>query len=315
MKEDKPDLSSEVADARARFDEACARLRPDLHRFCAKMTGSACDGEDVLQEVLVHAFYRLPELRDAASLRSWLFRIAHNKCIDHLRARRPLVAFREEEEAMAEAPSPNDLGEEIEHKERAENALAAIVTELPPKERACVVLKDVLDCSLEETAEITGSNVGAVKAALHRGREKLARADDAPPREARVMSREDRALVARYVACFNRRDWDGVRALLAEGARLDVVGRVEGPFGDTYFTNYARLAHEWRLGLARVDGAEALVHYKKNGEAWVPHAIVRVDVAGGRVTRVRDYVHVDYLLRHARVDDVDESDDVLPSPE
>lgn len=311
----KRELSSEVAEARVRFDEACERLRPDLHRFCAKMTGNVCDGEDVLQEVLVHAFYRLAELRDAASLRSWLFRIAHNKCIDHLRARRALVPLQREEDAVPDPPNPTDLAEELEHKERAENALAAIVTELPPKERACVVLKDVLDCSLEETAEITGSNVGAVKAALHRGREKLVRADEGPPRDDRVMSREDHALVARYVACFNRRDWDGVRALLAEGARLDVVGRVEGPFGDTYFTNYARLAHEWRLGVARVDGAEAVVHFKKDGDAWVPHAIVRVDVAGGRVARVRDYVHVDYLLLHARVERVDESGHVVPIPE
>src|SRR3954447_21091322 len=77
-------LPDDVAAARKRFEEACTPLRADLHRFCTRMTGDPCDGEDVLQDALAAAFYRFPELRDGAAFRSWMFRIAHNRCIDFL---------------------------------------------------------------------------------------------------------------------------------------------------------------------------------------------------------------------------------------
>jgi RNA polymerase sigma-70 factor (ECF subfamily) len=129
------ELTQELAEARRRFDEACDRLRPDLHRFCTRMTGGPCDGEDVLQDTLALAFYRLAELRATTSLRSWLFRIAHNKCVDFLRARRRVEPFDEESDAEEDRP----MDEKLEDKRRAERALSNIVTELPPKERACKI--------------------------------------------------------------------------------------------------------------------------------------------------------------------------------
>ena len=189
----------------------------------------------------------------------------------------------------------------LDDKSRAERALAAIVTALPPRERACVVLKDVLDWSLEETADVTGSNVGAVKAALHRGRAKLAQAKD-EPRAAATLAPAHRALVERYVAAFNRRDWDGVRALLTDDARLHIVGRTEGPFRDAcYFVNHERLGWKWKLALARVDGGEAIVRYREVDGAWVPHSVVQLGLARDKIARVRDYIHVDYVLRHSVV--------------
>jgi RNA polymerase sigma-70 factor, ECF subfamily len=293
----KEDLSHEVAAARRRFDEACDRLRPDLHRFCTRMTGSPCDGEDVLQDALVLAFYRLSELRDPGSLRAWLFRIAHNRCIDFLRGRRRFDAFEEgdhphEQRAMADR---------LDHAQRAGQLLSNIVTELPPRERACVVLKDVLECSLEETAEITGASVGAVKAALHRGRDKLGRAERGPGRTVALEPRQ-RALVERYLAAFNRRDWDGVMLLLSSDARLEVVHRSEGPLRDAcYFVNYGRLAWEWKLALASVDGVESIVHFRKIDGAWVAHSVVQLGIERDLITVVRDYIHVDYLLHACSV--------------
>lgn len=290
-------LGQEIAEARRRFDEACARLRPDLHRFCTRMTGNPCDGEDVVHDALVLAFYRLSELRDGRSLRGWLFRIAHNKCIDLLRARRRTELLDDE------LPEGHAMDDDLDRKQRTERVFAHILTELPPRERACVVLKDVLDCSLEDTADIVGSSVGAVKAALHRGRAKLERADRAPG--ATVLPPRHRDLVERYLAAFNRRDWNGVLALLSDDARLEVVHRSEGPFRDSsYFTNYGRLSWRWKLALAWVDGAEAIVHFREVGDAWQPHAIVQLDIDAdaGRIAGVRDYVHVDYLLRSSRVE-------------
>jgi RNA polymerase sigma-70 factor, ECF subfamily len=189
------------------------------------------------------------------------------------------------------------MADRLDHAQRTEQTFSNIVTELPPRERACVILKDVLECSLEETAEITGTSVGAVKAALHRGREKLGRAEREPGKMVALEPRQ-RALVERYLAAFNRRDWDGVMLLLSSDARLEVVHRTEGSFRDAcYFINYGRLSWDWKLALASVDGVESIVHFRKLDDAWVPHAVVQLGIEGDRIALVRDYVHVDYLLR------------------
>src|SRR5829696_8849772 len=158
------------------FLETIAHLRPSLHRYCARMTGSVADGEDVVQEALFHAYRRLDSYDPTRPIKPWLFRIAHNRCIDFLRSR----GVREDAESGAELPDvvwPDDppgpaLGRAVEH----------LVLTLPPMERACVLLKDVLDHSLEEIAPLVGSTVGGVKAALHRGRAKLATTPAPRPR-------------------------------------------------------------------------------------------------------------------------------------
>lgn len=281
----------EVLQARQRFEETCRALRPDLHRFCTRMTGSVADGEDLLQESLVHAFYHLPELRQGASLRSWLFRIAHNCCVDWQRRRRGSVPLEDD------LPGEADVSLGLEQRELASTALATLFTTLPPRERASVVLRDVLGYSLEETAEVTDSSMGAVKAAIHRARQKLERAvqSHAPLR----LSAEHRRLIEEYAARFNRRDWDGVRELVTADAQLEVVHRTRGAFPGQYFGNYAKLSY--RMALAEVEGVPSLVHFRKEGDGWRPHSVVVLDVEGGLVRAVRDYVHVEYLLHGARV--------------
>jgi RNA polymerase sigma-70 factor (ECF subfamily) len=287
-------LANEIAAARRRFDEACAPLRAELHRFCTRMLGDPCDGEDVLQDALAAAFYRLDELRDGAAFRAWLFRIAHNRCIDALRARRPTELL--DDELADDRPLEAALAD----RRRVERALASMVVELAPRERACILLKDVLDYSLEDTAEITGVTVGAVKAALHRGRGKLERADAA--RAPRRLPDAQRTLVERYLSAFNGRDWDGVLALLADDAQLEIVTVAEGPIRDAcYFINYGRLPERWQLALALVDGREQIVHFRWRDGAWVPLAIVQLAITGGRVARIRDFVHVEGLLAACEV--------------
>src|SRR5690349_10739155 len=180
------------------FLETIATLRPSLHRYCARMTGSVSEGEDVVQEALFHAYRKLDTYDDQRPLKAWLFRIAHNRCIDVLRRRE----VREGTEAAASAgesvvvdpiePVGPALGRAVEH----------LVLTLPPMERACVLLKDVLDHSLDEIAELTGSTLGGVKAALHRGRAKLVASPVARPRDVDA-SPDVRALLARYVDVFN----------------------------------------------------------------------------------------------------------------
>jgi len=223
------------------FLETIANLRPSLHRYCARMTGSVMDGEDVVQEVLFEAYRKLDKFDDSRPLKPWLFRIANNRCIDFLRKR----GVRVEAECAAMSPDmvePKDppvlgLGRAVEH----------LVISLPPKERACVLLKDVFDYSLEEIAELVDSTVGGVKAALNRGRTKLA-ASPAPVKPSRSTNPELTRVMQLYVDRFNRRDWDGVRALISADARLTVADAFVGRLVDApYFRNYEKLSLVWKL--------------------------------------------------------------------
>jgi RNA polymerase sigma-70 factor (ECF subfamily) len=263
------------------------------------MCGSVLDGEDLVQETLAQAFYRLPSLRDESRLEPWLFRVAHNKCVDFLRRekrqREETVPYQEED---IPEPLPDGGGSADQP---VDEALAALVVELPPMERACVVLKDVLDYRLAEVAEVVDSTVGGVKAALHRGRAKLRNLHPAP--SGIELDRTQRGLLEAYVECFNRQDWDSLRRLVQVDARLEVVGVTEGSladFGGNYFHNYGALPWEWRLSLAEVDGEPLIVHWRKTGADWLPVTAVRLWWRDGKVVRIRDYVHVQYLLQHSR---------------
>src|SRR5262249_24975946 len=150
------------------FLETISHMRPHLHRYCARMVGSVLDGEDVVQDALFQANRKLEAFDDTKPLGPWLFRIAHNRCIDFLRRRRVRRA------AEAEVVAPFWVEPVDQQSEGVGRALERLVLALPPKERACVLLKDVFDNSLEEIAELVDSTVGGVKAALSRGRSKLA---------------------------------------------------------------------------------------------------------------------------------------------
>jgi RNA polymerase sigma-70 factor, ECF subfamily len=139
---------------------------PRLHRYCSRMTGSVLDGEDVVQDAIFEAYRKLDQFDDGRPLSPWMFRIAHNRCVDFLRHR----GVRDAAEATVAAPELVPVTEPVSLGVRP--AIEHLVLVLPPKERACVLLKDVFDYSLEEIAGVDPS-IGGVKAALKRGRTKL----------------------------------------------------------------------------------------------------------------------------------------------
>jgi len=276
------------------FLETISTLRPSLHRYCARMSGSVMDGEDVVQEALFEAYRKLDQFDQNRPLKPWLFRIAHNRCIDFLRHR----GVRHEAEiaaAVPEATEPADpvlgTGKAVEH----------LVLTLPPKERACVILKDVFDYSLEEIAELVDSTVGAVKAALNRARSKLAESSpQAMP--TRSVSPELKRVLQLYVERFNRRDWDGVRELVSTDARLNVVERFAGKFADApYFFNYERWSWPWKLAIGEVDGEPVVIVLRRGADTWTPHSAIRFDVSGESIARIVDYIHCPWVLPAASI--------------
>jgi RNA polymerase sigma-70 factor (ECF subfamily) len=165
-------------------------------------------------------------------------------------------------------------------------------------ERACVLLKEVFEYSLEEIADIVDSTSGGVKAALHRARTKLA-----SPRSARPARESHRPEVMRllqlYVERFNQRDWDGVRELIAD-ARLLVADRFEGPMINApYFRRYGAMLTPWRFEVGDVDGELALVVSLLRDSIWTPNSITRIKVEDGLVRGVVDYNHCHWVFSTA----------------
>jgi len=271
------------------FLETICALRPSLHRYCARMTGSVMDGEDVVQETLFEAYRKLDKFDESRPLKPWLFRIAHNRCIDFLRHR----GVQDEAEALVAMPETTPpaepalgTGKAVEH----------LVLTLPPKERACVLLKNVFDYSLEEVAELVDSTVGGVKAALNRARTKLA-ASSPSATPARNASPELKRVMQLYVDRFNRRDWDGVLELTSADARLYVGERFAGKLVDApYFANYERWPWPWELAVGDVDGEPLVIILRRGADTWVPHSAVRLAVIGQRIERIVDYIHCPWVL-------------------
>ncbi len=162
-----------------------------------------------------------------------------------------------------------------------------------------MLLKDVFDYTLEEIAELVDSTVGGVKAALKRGRSKLAALPERST-SPRAASEEVSQLLRHYVERFNRRDWDGLRELITDDARLRVADRFAGRLADSpYFGHYQRLTIPWQMAIGEVDGEPAVITLHRDTEGWMPHSIVRFEVADHRIVRVVDYAHCPWILAAA----------------
>jgi RNA polymerase sigma-70 factor, ECF subfamily len=271
------------------FLETINQLRPSLHRYCARMTGSVMDGEDVVQETLFEAYRKLDKFDDSRPLKPWLFRIAHNRCIDFLRSR----GVRDEAETAAALPEAEAAAEPAVL--GITSAIEHLVSSLPPKERACVLLKDVFDYSLEEIAELVDTTVGGAKAALNRGRTKLA---GAPlQNKVRHMDPEQTRILQLYVERFNQRDWNGIRELVSADARLTVADAFAGRLADApYFSNYERWSAPWRLALGQVDGEQVVIILQRGADTWVPHSLIRLTVNEQQIDAIVDYAHCPWVI-------------------
>ncbi|MFZ0870343.1 MAG: sigma-70 family RNA polymerase sigma factor [Rhodanobacter sp.] len=271
------------------FEEGLKTLRPRLHRYCARMTGSAVNGEDVLQDSLVKALQAQAQGAVVDNLEGWLFRIAHNASLDFLRdrSRNTVVPLTEDIEA---APIPEADIVKISFQ---------AFLRLPELQRCAVILKDVLGHSVDEIASIAECSPAAAKSALQRGRVALRLLAQAP-KDTRLplMSDSDRRKITAYVHLFQSGDFDAIRAMLADDVKLDLVNRLQLQGRDKiglYFTRYAEVT-KWRFALGAVEGHPAMLVFDSTGPMGKPAHFVLIEWSENRIIEIRDFLFAPYVL-------------------
>jgi RNA polymerase sigma-70 factor, ECF subfamily len=267
--------------------DALAPLRPSLHRYCCRLTGNVWDGEDLVQDTLVRIFSLLGKT-DAGleNPRAYLVRTATNLWIDRVRRSAREQAALQLEAADDQSQAPPALTD-------AKPAAQALFQVLHPQERAAIVMKEVLDLSLDETATILKTSVGAVKSALHRARDRLANKRehagfDVPPRE----------IVDRFMAALRDQNAEGLKAICATDLNIDMVGGVEMTSFEQSksFFQHAHMVFP-ALGFGEnpwwkvVDygGEPMVIGYRTLNGVEGLNEIHRLEVADGRVVRIRCY--------------------------
>jgi len=271
-------------------------VRPELHRYAARLVGSVIDGEDVIQDALASAFAKVRSIAPDTPLRPWLFRIVHNRAIDTLR-RHHTRRLEPLETAIDLADSSAlDAEESLIQQETVQIALARF-SMLPVPQRSAVILKDVLGESLADIAALLELSVDAVKAHLSRGRAGLQSVSESPPESPMRPSAE----ILNFAALFNARDWTALRHLLAEDVRLRQARRAEVSGSSEvgrFFTYYAQYPQVW-VAPARLEGREILLVCSEPSS--VPDYFMLLEWRDQEITLIRDHRYATYMMEGAAV--------------
>jgi len=295
--------------------------RAALTGHCYRMLGSLVDADDAVQETMVRAWRALERFDGRSSLRTWLYRIATNVCLDALgdrkRRERPVDDFAQgtvhdvlEERARTHwlepipdaraLPADADPAERTILRQSIRLAFVAALQHLPPKQRAALLLTDVLGCSAAEVAEILDSSVPSVNSALQRARATLSeRKVVAAPRA--TLSESQSALVERYVAAFERYDVDALTALMHEDATLSMPPYtmwLQGPDTiGTWLSGRGAACRGSRLVPTEACGQPAWGQYRPApGGGHAPWALIVLDLEGDRIAAWTSFLDTESLF-------------------
>jgi RNA polymerase sigma-70 factor (ECF subfamily) len=287
-------MASDSSGSAVDLDGLLARMRPKLHRYCARMTGSVIDGEDVVQDALIKAVEAFASAGPIGNPEGWLFRIAHNTALDFLRRRHRQDTLRSAEEIdMIADPMDAIISRQIA------GASLRTFMRLPVAQRSSVILMDVLGCSLNEVCDVMDFSLPAVKAALHRGRTRLRElADEPDDLPLAKLSDADRERLGAYVTHFNARDFDAIRAMIADDVRLELVSktRMNGKAEvSRYFGNYEKIG-DWHLVPGLVEGRPAILVFDPNEPGSAPKYFMLLQWSADKVATIRDFRHAAYVI-------------------
>lgn len=282
------ELLNHVRAAQRAFFARIDPVRPELHRYCRRLTGNLWDAEDLAQEALARAFARAADSHQRVErVLPWLVRIATNAYLDWWRRPAPIPTELPE---TASEPGADPL--------EVRDALDEVTTLLPPQERAAVVLKDAFDLPLAEIAGMLATSVGAVKAALHRGRTRLTA--PAPDRRAARQQRAapDRSVLDAIADAFTAYDLERLAGLLLADAASEVVGMVyevgEAAIrrGSLHHTLVQEDDVRYRAEVRTLDGEPLILLWSTPVDGSAPEAVadlLRAETSDGRLARLRWY--------------------------
>jgi RNA polymerase sigma-70 factor, ECF subfamily len=296
--------------------------RSALTGHCYRMLGSVFDADDAVQETMIRAWRGLENFDQRASLRTWLYRIATNVCLDELKDRGRRARPMEESgpssgappmEALVQKPGGHwiepiadvhalpadaDPSERAMLRQNIRLAFIAALQTLAPKQRAALLMTEVLGCTAAEVAETLDTSVASVNSALQRARAALARRRAAEPAD---LSEVQRRMVSRYVSAFEQYDIDGLTALMREDVTFCMPPYslwLQGP-GDV---------HTWMLGLGsgcrgsrlfpmEACGWPAFAQYRANPEGgYTAWALIVLELEGDRIAGVNSFLDTERLF-------------------
>jgi RNA polymerase sigma-70 factor (ECF subfamily) len=282
-------VAAQAGDERA-FRRLVEPYRHALEVHCYRMLGSAQDAEDLAQETLLRAWRALERFEPRVQFQTWLYRIATNACLDELerRPRRPQPVDPFPDRPSDETASPiYDPAARFAIREGMELALLRAIQDLPGRQRAVLIFRDVLGWTAPEVAEVLGATVASVNSALQRARGTIQQ--QLPEATAPAKDRAELALVNRYAAAFERADMDGLVALLREDATLRMPPQpsVSGGLQIAQFFLEA-VAHgdltRIRHTPTRANGRAAVtIELRADGGTWVPQGIGVLEIDEGQI--------------------------------
>ncbi|MER5772235.1 sigma-70 family RNA polymerase sigma factor [Streptomyces sp. NPDC001985] len=300
------------------LDAELEKYRRELTGYCYRMLGSSFEAEDAVQDTMVRAWRNLEKFEGRSSLRSWLYRIATNVCLDMLsagnrRARpmdlsgptpvaqaqlntRPEATWLEPVPDGRVLPSVADPAERAVERETIRLAFIAALQHLPPKQRAVLILREVLAWKAVEVAELLETSVASVNSALQRARATLAESPPAEAETANPLDEEQRKLLERYVAAFEGYDMEALKQVLHDDATLSM------PPYDLWLQGHENIIG-WFLGVGSVcrgsrlvptvaNGMPAFAHYHaaEDGDGHVPWALMIMDIRDGRIAGIHSFL-------------------------
>lgn len=298
------------------------RHRTELTGYCYRMLGSVFEAEDAVQETMIRAWRHHQGFEGRAALRSWLYRIATNVCLDALNGRNnrarpmdlagPVTVATASDTQLPEVtwigpapdgrvlPETGDPADVASQRESVKLAFVAALQRLAPRQRAVLILREVLAWKAAEVAELLGVTVASVNSALQRARAVLA-AEGESARPARELDEEHRALLDRYVRAFEAYDMEGLAALLHEDVTLNMPPfamwlRGRGEIRD-WMLGPGHGCRGSRLLPVTANGGPAFAQYRPSpGGGHEPWALIVPEVSGGRITGLTSFLDTDVLF-------------------